>query len=363
MGEKISDIDKAKRLVSERYTVVQAAPSMKTVSGEAFGRAPGTDMERRLITLLRELGFRRVFETDFGAELRIMEESAELKEKVDSGKGLPLLTSCCPSWVGICVKMHPGLVPYLSTCKSPMEMVSSLTKSYLKEKEGLGDVGVVSIMPCFAKKMEVAKGNTDVELTIMELVQWANEEDLKIKKMKEGSWDTPMGMTSSAGTIYASTGGVAESTLRTFIDLFSGERFEEHLYSESELIKEGVREICVEAGGYKLTVAKVEGVKSIGPFCQKLIKDIKAGKNKYDLVEFMACTGGCVGGNGMPNQGDDNAITKRIKLLKDYDRRTVIKAAHDNPLIQDIYKSYLGKPFGRKAKKILHHTNFKEIFS
>ncbi|MBN2517428.1 MAG: iron hydrogenase small subunit [Candidatus Altiarchaeota archaeon] len=354
----MDEVEEARRLINEKFACVQTAPSLKTALGEPFGVPPGEFVGGRLVTALHMLGFRRVFETDFGAELRIMEEAAELKERMDKGRNLPLLTSCCPSWVGICVKNYPELVHHLSTCKSPMEMISSLSKSYLVYEKKLGDIGIAAVMPCYAKKMEVRKGSTDVVLTAMELVNWLREEGINLKNLHNGTYDSPLGMASSAGTIYASTGGVAESTLRTFTSLYCKGKVGEHLYRE-ELIADGIREARVRCGEYGIKVAMVEGPNGIRSFCDGL----RNGKNgDYDLVEVMFCHGGCVGGNGMPNAGNDKYVRARIRALERYDERMIIKSAHENPLVREIYDLYLGKPFGKKAKKILHVEDFNIMF-
>lgn len=354
----MSEILKARELINEKFAIVQTAPSIKTALGEPFGMKPSTSIAGKLVTALYMLGFRRVFETDFGAELRIMEEAAELKHRLDKGKNLPLLTSCCPAWVGICVKKYPGLTKHLSTCKSPMEIISSLSKSYLIYERKFGEIATVAIMPCYAKKMEVKKGETDVVLTAMELIEWMKEDMVDFRNLHEGTYDTPLGMASSAGTIYASTGGVSESTLRTFVEQYTGKEFKRHLYKK-EIIADGVRKVKIKAGDYDLKVAMVEGPKGIDAFCQGLLdgKD-----NDYDLVEVMFCHGGCVGGNGMPNAGQDKYISARIENLRGYDNRAVIRSAHNNPLIQEIYSLYLGKPFGSKARKILHTKSFEMMF-
>ncbi len=354
----MDDIERAKQIIEEKFACVQTAPSMKTALGEPFGIPLGNFVHGRLVTALRLLGFKRVFETDFGAELRVMEESTELKERMDRGENLPLLTSCCPSWVGICVKKYPDLIPYLSTCKSPMEMVSSLAKSYLTYEKKLGDIGIVAIMPCYAKKMETVRGETDVSLTAMELVKWMREEGIQLEKLPFGVYDAPLGMASSAGTIYASSGGVAEATMRTFTQRYCGGCVIEHFYNEKTKL-EGMREVVFRFADYEIKIGMVEGIKAIDEFCQGLL----AGKYKdFDLVEMMFCRGGCVGGNGMPNAGNEEYIRSRIKALRKYDDCAVIKSAHENPLIKEVYDQYLGQPFGKRAREILHHKDFKKIF-
>ncbi|MBN2518584.1 MAG: iron hydrogenase small subunit [Candidatus Altiarchaeota archaeon] len=355
----MQEIEKARELINEKFVIAQTAPSLKTALGEPFGIKSGTFVGGKLVTALYNLGFKRVFGTDFGAELRIMEEAAELKERLDSGKNLPLLTSCCPSWVGICVKKYPKLVKYLSTCKSPMEMVSSLSKSYLiYEKALYGEIGVAAIMPCYAKKMEVKRGQTDVVLTAMELVQWMKEDGINFKSLPDGTYDSPLGMCTSAGTVYASTGGVSESTLRTFYALYTNDQFKKHLYKE-EIIADGIRRAKVRAGDYKIKIAMIEGPGGIDSFCRGMLD----GDNRdYDLVEVMFCPGGCVGGNGMPNAGQQKYISARIGALKEYDRRALVKSAHENPLVQEIYSLYLGEPFGKKAQEILHVKDFNVMF-
>ncbi len=354
----MAEIDNIKSLVESKFACVQTAPSLRTALGEAFGMMPGELVGGRVVAALHRLGFKRVFETDFGAEIRVMEESAELKKRIDNEDRLPMMTSCCPSWVGICVKMYPDIVGHLSTCMSPMEMVSSLAKNYLVYERKWGDISISAVMPCFAKKMEAQRGHTDGVLTAMELAGWMKSEGINLMDLKDGFYDAPFGMSSSAGTIYASTGGVAEATLRTFSALYGGHCPSEHLYEE-KLIADGVREKRVNCGDYKLKVAMVEGPNGIHNFCKK-VRDGKA--KDYHLVEMMFCHGGCVGGPGMPNAGDDKFISKRIRALRNYDDNAVLTSAHENPLVKELYKHYLGKPFGQKSKKILHVEDFNVMF-
>jgi iron only hydrogenase large subunit-like protein len=352
------DVETAKELTKGKFACVQTAPSIRTALGEAFGMKPGENVEGKLVAALHLLGFKRVFETDFGAELRVMEESTELKQRLENEDNLPMMTSCCPSWTGICVKMYPDIVPHLSTCKSPMEMVSSFAKDYLTHERKFGEINVTAVMPCFAKKMEVKHGQTDVVITAMELANWMKEEGIHLPDLKNGFYDTPFGMTSSAGTIYASTGGVMEATLRTFLAKYGNVCPSEHLYEE-KIIGDGIREKRIKFGEWDLKVAMIEGANGIHKFC----RDLKDGKNKdYHMVEMMFCRGGCVGGPGMPNAGQDEYISKRIHALRDYDDNSVLLTAHENPFIQEVYKNYLGKPFGKKSKEVLHVKDFNVMF-
>lgn len=353
------EVDSIKKLIDEKFfPCVQTAPSIRTALGEAFGLRPGELVGGRVVAALHRLGFKRVFETDFGAEVRVMEESAELRERIEKDD-LPMMTSCCPSWVGICVKMYPEIVPHLSTCMSPMEMVSSLAKNYLTYERKWGEVSISAVMPCYAKKMEAQRGQTDGVLTAMELINWMKSEGINLRDLKEGFYDAPFGMTSSAGTIYASTGGVTEATLRTFAALYGEERCPtDHLYEE-RIIADGVREKRVACGQFDLKVAMAEGPNGIHNVCRR----VKEGKmDDCHLIEMMFCHGGCVGGPGMPNAGDDRYIAKRIKALGNYDENSVLTSAHENPLIQELYKHYLGKPFSRKSKRILHVKDFNIMF-
>ncbi len=355
----MSEVDKLKELAEKKFACIQTAPSIRTALGEAFGMRPGELVGGRVVAALHLLGFKRVFETDFGAEVRVMEETAELKHRIDNGKNLPMMTSCCPSWVGICVKMYPEIVEHLSTCMSPMEMVSSLAKNYLVYERKFGDVSISAVMPCFAKKMESQRGQTDGVITAMELAGWMKEEGINLPDLKNGFYDAPFGMTSSAGTIYASTGGVAEATLRTFAALYGDSCHPKgHLYEE-KILGDGMRAKILKCGDYKVKVAMVEGPNAIHEFCA----GVKEGKyNDYHLVEMMFCHGGCVGGPGMPNAGDDSYISKRIRALRNYDDNAVLVSAHENPLVQELYKSYIGRPFSKKSKKILHVKDFNVMF-
>lgn len=359
----MADIEDAKRAVEQSFACIQTAPSIRTALGEAFGMRAGENVQGKLVSALRALGYKRVFETDFGAEVRVMEESKELKKRIDGNERLPMMTSCCPSWVGLCVKMYPDLVPHLSTCMSPMEMVSSLTKNYLNygedEKDNCKDsLSIGAVMPCFAKKREALRGQTDYVVTAMELAGWLKEEGIDLKEQAIGQYDNPFGRASSAGTIYASTGGVSEATLRTFSALFGDSCEGGHLYSE-EILADGMREKTVICGDYRLKVAMLEGQNAIHRFC----KDMLAGKNMdFHLVELMFCHGGCVGGPGMPNAGDDGMICKRIRALREYDDSAPINSAHINPLIDKLYTKHLGRPFSKESKKVLHVKDFNTMF-
>ncbi len=354
----MDDVDRLKKFVKEKFACIQTAPSIRTALGEAFGMKPGELVGGRVVAALHLLGFKRVFETDFGAEIRVMEESAELKWRLDKGGELPMMTSCCPSWVNLCVKKYPDIVHHLSTCMSPMEMVSSLAKNYLVYERKFGDISISAVMPCFAKKLEAQRGHTDGVITAMELVGWMKEEGINLPDLKNGFYDAPFGMTSSAGTIYASTGGVAEATLRTFAALYGDTCPGEHLYEE-KIIADGTREKTLKCGEYTIKVAMVEGVNAIQDFCQ----GIRDGKyHDFHLVEMMFCHGGCVGGPGMPNAGNDAFITRRIRALRRYDDNAVLRSAHENPLVQELYKNYIGKPFSKKSRKILHVKDFKSMW-
>jgi len=356
------DIEKAKRLVKRYHTVVQIAPSIRTAIGEAFGLPAGTIVAGKVNAALKELGFRRVFPTDLGAEMRVMEEATELKTRLEKNKNLPMLTSCCPLWVNFCVKQYPELIPNLSTCKSPMEMVGSIAKTYYKEQRKLKNVKVVSIMPCTAKKMEVNEGHNDVVLTAMELVEWIKQGGIDFLHLGDMPYNTPMAMSSSAGAIYASTGGVSEATLRTYIYTNYGSKYLEHMYTE-ETELEGIRDVVFKVDGKKMRIGLVEGVKATMEMCKQLIEDKKKGKVRYEMVEVMSCPGGCVGGNGLPNRGDKDAVRSRIKILRTFDDCSSLKTAHDNPYVQEIYRNYIGKPYGAMAREILHIKDFTEVFS
>lgn len=353
----MEDWRKAKKLCKEKHCVAQTAPSMRTALGEAFGFKPGTIVAGKMVSCLKQLGFQKVFETDFGAELRVMEEAVEFAQRLKAGERLPLMTSCCPAWVRFCVTSFPSLEHLLSTCKSPQEMLGALAKSYYARRQGLKAVGVVAVMPCYSKKMEVRGGDTDVVLTARELAEWVDAEGVDFASLPDTPFDAPLGTSSSAGSIYGRTGGVSEATMRTFFYNETGKPFQGHFVSAKTPL-EGVREASVKFKGKTLKLAIVQSIPATRRFCQALVDGEAKG---YAMVEVMACPGGCVGGPGMPSAAPE-AIRARIESLSQYDDFSSLKNAHDNPLVQEVYEKFLGYPGSPKAKKILHLKNFEEVF-
>ncbi len=346
----------------EKVTIVQVAPAVRAAWGEALGLERELATPERLVSALKAIGFDYVFDTDFGADLTIMEEGSEFLERLrDPSQGpLPLFTSCCPGWVRFLKSQYPELTPHLSTAKSPHQMQGAMTKTYIAEKLGLDPDKIVniSIMPCVAKKHEAAIPNindaghgrdVDIVLTTREIVRMIRGDHLDVANLPETPFDDPFGVATGAGVIFGATGGVMEAALRTCYYLVTGkDPYPDAFYMVRGL--EGWKEANIDMAGTTVRVAVVSGLGN----ARRLIEAMKRGEVQYDFVEVMACPGGCAGGGGQPIHDGQELAKVRGDNLYFLDRTSAIRFSHENPKVQELYKEYLGKPLSHRAHELLH---------
>lgn len=353
----------------EKVVIVNTAPSIRATLGEAFGMPIGTNVEGKMVAALRRLGFDKVFDTDFSADLTIMEEAHEFIDRVQNGGKLPLITSCSPGWVKFCEHYFPDMVDNLSSCKSPQQMFGAITKTYYAEKMGLDpkNIFVVSIMPCTAKKFEAGRDNqaaagvpdVDVALTTRELARMIERAGLMFTELPDEEFDAPLGMATGAGVIFGATGGVMEAALRTAVETLTGEELASVDFTEVRGT-DGIKEAEYDVAGMKVKVAVVSGLGN----ARKLLNDVRDGKANYHLIEVMACPGGCVNGGGQPTQPASVRNFTDLKALRaaalyEQDKNETIRKSHENPAIKELYSNYLGEPGSHKAHEILHTTYVK----
>ncbi len=357
------DVYKVEKLLQSGKTVVVAtAPSVRVALGEEFGKDFGTNCEGKMVSALRKLGFDKVFDINFTADLTIMEEAYEFIDRLTHGGALPMFTSCSPAWINYVEQKYPEFIPNLSTCKSPQGMFGAVLKTYFAKKNNLRpeDIVFVSIMPCTAKKDEITRDinatskDIDVVLTTKELARLIKSHGIDFNSLKDAKFDSPLGFGSGAGAIFGVTGGVMEAALRTAYETITHKTLG-NVDFVSVRGQAGIKEADVDIDG---TVVKVAVVSGLGN-ASKLLEDIKAGKKKYHFVEIMSCPGGCINGGGQPyvssqvlNKTDIKSL--RSKAIYDIDKNMTIRKSHDNPYIQQIYKEYLGKPNSELAHKLLH---------
>lgn len=341
------------------HVIVQTAPAVRVSLGDAFGLAPGAIATGQMVTALRMLGFDRVFDTNFGADLTIMEEGAELIDRLQNGGVFPMLTSCSPGWINFIEKHYPELLPHLSTAKSPMSMFGAIAKTYYAKAVGVPveRIFTVSIMPCTAKKFEAARpemgrdGHPDVDavLTTRELIKLIKYVGLNFENLPESEFDSPLGTGSGAGAIFGVTGGVMEAALRTVYEKLTGS---EAKPLEFEAVRgfDNLKEASIDIGDKKVKVAIVHTLLA----ARQMMERLKAGDCDYTFIEVMACPGGCIGGGGQPI-GTTNAVRqKRIKALYEIDRNLPYRKSHANPDIIKLYADFLGEPLGEQAHALLH---------
>ena len=344
----------------DKHVIVQVAPSVRVALGDEFGMEPGELVTGKMVTALRMLGFSKVFDTNFAADLTIMEEGSELIERIKTGGKLPMITSCSPGWVNYVEKHHPELMENLSSAKSPQGMFGAVSKTYYAEKMGLNpqDIVTVSIMPCTAKKYEAKRpelgrdGYRDVDhvLTTRELAKLIRYEGVDMKNLPESEFDSPLGTATGAGAIFGATGGVMEAALRTAYEVFTGKTLPRLDFEEVRGF-EGIKEATIDLDGTPLKVAVAHTLKRAEELLQHA--------DEYTFIEVMACPGGCIGGGGQPI-GTTNAIRrKRIQALYDLDKSLPLRKSHDNPEIQAVYRDFFGRPLSAKAHQLLH-THYHE---
>jgi NADP-reducing hydrogenase subunit HndD len=350
---------------ASKHVVVTVAPSIRVTLGEAFGQHIGTNVQGRMVAALRRLGFDKVFDLNFAADLTIMEEAHEIIDRVQNNGVLPIISSCSPGWVKYCEHYYPELIAHLSSCKSPQQMHGAIIKSWYAQQAGIApeNIFVVSIIPCTAKKFEVQRDDqnavnglpdVDVALTTRELARMIESAGIYFKTLPEEAFDSPMGEASSAGLIFGATGGVCEAALRTASEALTGKALEAVDFSEVRGT-EGVKEATYKLGGIDFKVAVVSGTKNA-----KVIMDkIRAGEADYHFVEVMGCPGGCVNGGGQPIQhavvhSFRDLKTERARALYTADLNAPVRKSHENPDIIKLYDDFLGEPGGKKAHDLLH---------
>lgn len=345
---------------STKTVVVQTAPAVRVAIGEAFGLEPGSISTGKMVTALRKLGFDKVFDTDFAADLTIMEETTELIERIKSGKNLPLLTSCCPGWVKFLEHQFPDLIYMPSSAKSPQQMFGAIAKSYYAQKIGVEpkDLVVVSVMPCLSKKYEAAReefshnGVRDVDIVIStrELADMIREAGILFDQLEDGVYDSPLGESTGAAVIFGATGGVLEAALRTAADWVAGADLQKIDFNDVRGLA-GIKEATVQVGSLELRVAVCSGLGN----ARKLLEKIQRGEVNYHAIEIMACPGGCLNGGGQPyHHGDSSVLEKRLAALYRDDASMPIRKSHQNPSIQKLYEEFLGEPGSHAAHQLLH---------
>lgn len=341
-----------------REVVAQVAPAVRITIAEALGEDPGVVSTGRLVTAMKRIGFDKVFDTDFTADLTIMEEGTELLNRLSGGGVLPMITSCSPGWIKFCETYYPDLLPHLSSCKSPQGMFGALIKEYYARKEGKApqDVCSVSVMPCTAKKFEAKRpelgrnGYRDVDavLTVQELACMIEQAGIDFKGLPETDFDGPFGLGSGAGEIFGATGGVMEAALRTVYEIVTKEELKNLDFHACRGF-EGIKEATVQVGDIPVKVAVAHGLGN----ARKLMDAIRAGKADYHFIEIMACPGGCIGGGGNPVK-NWKKMEQRFDAVYATDKNITIRKSHKNPAISMIYEQYLGEPGGHLAHELLH---------
>jgi len=349
----------------KKHVIVQVAPSVRVSLGDAFGMEPGAIVTGQMVTALHLLGFDKVFDTNFGADLTIMEEGTEFLDRLQHGGVLPMMTSCCPGWVYYVEKHYSDCLPHLSSTKSPMSIFGAVAKTYYPKVAGIDvkDIVTVSVMPCTAKKFEAGRpelgrnGRPDVDivLTTRELIKLIKYVGLSFGQLPETEFDSPLGTASGAGAIFGTTGGVMEAALRTVCDKLTGKTLERLDFKEARGFK-GIKECTLEMGGRTLHIAIAHTLKN----AEILMEQVRKGISPYDFIEVMACPGGCIGGGGQPI-GTTNAVKKkRMQALYEIDRSLPVRKSHENPVLQVLYRDFLGKPGEGKAHELLH-TGYRAV--
>ena len=349
----------------EKIVLVQTAPAVRVGLGEEFGYPIGTVVTGKMVSAIRALGVDKVFDTNFAADLTIMEEATEFLGRYTKKENLPLITSCSPGWIKYCEHYYPEMIPNLSSCKSPQGMFGSVAKTYYAQKEGIDpeNIFVVSVMPCTAKKFEAERldhtaveglADIDAVLTVRELARMIKKAGIMFNMLPDGEFDAPFGLGSGAGTIFGATGGVMEAALRTAYEVLTGEELETLEFNDVRGV-EGIKEASYTIAGNEINVAVVSGTANAG----KLLDMVKAGEKKYDFIEVMACPGGCVNGGGQPiqpasvrNNYDVRAL--RAAGLYQDDKNLPIRKSHLNPDVKAVYDEFFGEPNSHKAHEILH---------
>jgi len=358
---EVRAVEKVIQVLQEgkKYVVAQAAPAIRVSLGDFFGLPPGTNVTGKVAAALRRMGFRQVFDTDFAADLTIMEEGTELVERITKNEKLPLFTSCCPAWIKFAEHYYPELLPNISTCKSPQEMMGATIKSYLAKKMGIDprDIFVVSVMPCTAKKYEALRpelsrdGVIDVDavLTTRQFNRMIQIFGVDFGSLVEEEFDTPFGAPTGSGDIFAASGGVMESALRSAYYLLTGKDLQK-LEFEQVRGMAGVKEASVDMGGKTIRVAVANQLSN----ARQIAERVKAGDSPWDFIEVMACPGGCAGGGGQMFGYDPQRVEERVRAVYSLESSRAVRLSYKNPAIAAIYKEYFQKPGSQLAHALLH---------
>ena len=350
-----------------KHVIVQTAPSIRATLGEAFNMPIGTNVQGKMVAAARRLGFDRVFDTDFAADLTIMEEATEFLERVNNGGTLPLITSCSPGWVKYCETFFPDFIPNLSSCKSPQQMFGSIAKTYYAQKMGIDpkDLVVVAVMPCVAKKFEVGRDDmsaagdgipdVDIAITTREFSRMIEKAGIRFDMLPDEEFDRLMGEATGAGHIFGASGGVMEAALRTAAEVLTGKELEKPEFMEVRGTDKGIKEAVYTLAGKTIRVCAVSGLAN----AKEVLTKVKNGEAEYDFIEVMACPGGCINGGGQPVQPASvrNFVDLkglRAKALYTQDEKSVLRKSHENPEIKAVYEEFLGKPGSHKAHEVLH---------
>ena len=345
----------------KKFVVVQTAPAVRAAIGEEFGMPAGSLVTGKMAAALRRLGFDKVFDTQFGADLTIMEEAHELVKRIENKGTLPMITSCSPGWIKYIEHFFPGCLEHISSCKSPQQMFGAIAKTYYAGKVNLNpeDIYVVSIMPCVAKKFEAerpemnASGAQDVDvvLTTREAARMIKEAGIDFVNLADEDFDEPLGISSGAAVIFGATGGVMEAALRTAYEVVT-EKTLEKIEFEQVRGMEGIKEAEIDLNGLNLKVAVAHGLSN----AKVLLEQVQNGESPYHFIEVMACPGGCLGGGGQPVPTNLEVRKSRAVSIYLEDEGKPVRKSHENPAIKQLYEEFLGKPLGEKSHKLLHTT-------
>ncbi|MBO5376821.1 MAG: [Ruminiclostridium sp.] len=368
LGEK-DDTDKVWAALADptKTVVVQTAPAVRASLGEAFGFPMGTDVQGKLAAALFKLGFAHVFDTNFGADLTILEESNELLERITKGGVLPMITSCSPGWIRYCEAYYPEFIPNLSSCKSPQQMTGAMLKTYWAEKNGIDPKNIVSVsvMPCTAKKFEIGRddqsaagvADVDISITTRELVKMINKAGIRFAELEDAQFESPFGSGTGAAVIFGATGGVMEAALRTAVWKLTGEKNDSPIEFSEVRGVDGVKFAEYTAGGATVKVAVVSGLAN----AKALLEKVKAGEVDVQFIEVMACPGGCVNGGGQVIVPADvrnftDIRAERAKALYNLDAKNTVRKSHESEDVKRVYAEFLGEIGGHKAHELLHTT-------
>jgi NADP-reducing hydrogenase subunit HndD len=343
-----------------KHVVAQTAPAIRAALGEIFNFPSGTLITKKMVSALRKCGFDKVFDVNVGADITIMEEGSELLNRITNKGVLPMITTCCPGWILMMEHFHHDLVPHMSTCKSPHEMLGMLTKTYYAKKFKINpkNIVVVSIMPCTAKKFESQRpemeSGVDYVLTTRELGRLIKRKNIDFVSLEDDDFDEPLGISTGAASIFGASGGVMEAALRTTYELATGKELEKIEFDQLRGHK-GIKEGSIIINGQEIKFAVASGGSNI----KKLLKE----KDKYHFIEMMACPGGCVNGGGQPIYKDPSTVQKRMEALYFDDKNLPLRKSHENPVVKVLYKEFLGKPLSKKSHKLLHtHYTLRDRF-